>query len=225
MRELLKKYFRKATVKLPFLDAEFGPELTVSAQSPDIERQEPPRPAKTIAVTATSSSDPMLDAAALNEPDPEPHELIHPVSLLGSAFESALRANPEVDARLRHSRDRHVAHRAVNFVIIGVAPEDEKDKETRTWNQIRAACLKLIIEKLDEKHQRATYGAVAGIVGLLARSVMSGKPRIHKNSWVVAKANHLPTGYSDAEMHPALLERTLVLVTPNYLREWLRSPI
>ena len=39
-----------------------------------------------------------------------------------------------------------------------------------------------VVEVLARHSQRATYGAVGGLVGLPAQSVMSGKPRTQTNS-------------------------------------------
>jgi hypothetical protein len=68
------------------------------------------------------------------------------------------------------------------------------------------------------------YGAVAGVVGVLARSVMSGKPKNPRTSWVVSVRTKLPTGYSGTEKDEKLKERERVLESPNELREWLRNP-
>ena len=43
-----------------------------------------------------------------------------------------------------------------------------------------------IIEHLARHRQRATYGALAGLVGGVARSVMGRHPRTPRNSWVVS---------------------------------------
>jgi hypothetical protein len=217
----LKKYFKGATVKLPFLDMQFGPEAPAQSRVPENEPPAPPLPPKAKGKTANDPFDPEMQ----DEPDSDQNEIDRPFSLQGSAFERAFLADPEVVTRLNTPRDTHVAQRAIDFFINGVPPDDEDDKDSRTWKQIRAVCLRLIVETLDRYHQRVTYAAVGGIVGLLARSVMYKKPKNHQNSWVVAKATHQPTGYAETEKHLKLEERTLVLVTPNHLREWLRNPI
>src|SRR5437764_10355085 len=59
-----------------------------------------------------------------------------------------------------------------------------------------------IIHQLDAHKQRATYKAVAELVGVLPRGLMSGRPRTPRFSWVVAASSGLesrrgfPTGYS-----------------------------
>ena len=81
-----------------------------------------------------------------------------------------------------------------------------------------------IIEQLARHRQRATYGAVAGVVRRLPRSVMSGRPKTQENSWVVSASAGLPTGYGEQEMHPDLQSRSRIFSTTEELLAWLRSP-
>lgn len=81
-----------------------------------------------------------------------------------------------------------------------------------------------VLDALDQFHQRATYGALGGVVGRPAQSVMTGRPRNHFNSWVVRRDTGLPTGYTPAQMHPQLLARAHVINTPRALSLWLRNP-
>ncbi len=60
-----------------------------------------------------------------------------------------------------------------------------------------------VLDTLDRYHQRATYGAVGGVVN--AETLV-------------------PTGYIDDEMHPALRERQHVIKSADALAEWLRDP-
>ncbi len=175
-------------------------------QEPDLDRDLPP--------------DPLL----ADEPELTVSELDRPVSLEGTAFEQQLRASKEVADRLKHKRDDYVASKAVTFFLNGIPKGNDYERGRTTWRRIRAECLELILDNLDQHEQRATYGAVAGVVGVLARSVMSGKPKNPRNSWVVSVRTKLPTGYSNAERHTKLAEHAQVLETPNALREWLRSP-
>jgi len=79
-----------------------------------------------------------------------------------------------------------------------------------------------IIEKLDAARQRATYGALAGVVDGSARSVMSGEEKNPRNSWIVSKRKHQPTGYTTREKHRDLAKNSLVLETPEALERWLQ---
>lgn len=79
-----------------------------------------------------------------------------------------------------------------------------------------------IIAMLAMHRQRATYGAVGGLLGRPAMGVMSGLPRDATHSWVVSAATGLPTGYRPSEM-AAGLEGSTVLKTPDALLEWLQG--
>lgn len=78
-----------------------------------------------------------------------------------------------------------------------------------------------ILDALDRHHQRATYGAVAGLLGVPARSVMSGRARDWRHSWVVKAETGWPSGYSAHEVHPELEERGAVLAGVKELQEWM----
>ena len=87
-----------------------------------------------------------------------------------------------------------------------------------------AQTLDSIIEQLDSSHQRATYGAVAALVDSSPRSLMSGRDRDPRSSWIVSRQTGQPTGYSEEQMHGSLRERDVVLSTPDSLRRWLEDP-
>lgn len=78
-----------------------------------------------------------------------------------------------------------------------------------------------ILDALNSNHQRATYGAVAAVVGGLARSVMTGRPKDWRHSWVVSAQTALPSQCSPQQMHPRLRANSLILSTGDALREWL----
>ena len=88
--------------------------------------------------------------------------------------------------------------------------------------------LEYIVRQLDSRKQRATYGAVAGIVGGLARGLMNGRAKTHEYSWVVAKSNGRPTGYTNGQIHPDCLRSIAeqpgnVITDPERLRSWLKG--
>ena len=80
-----------------------------------------------------------------------------------------------------------------------------------------------IIEQLARHRQRATYGALAGVVGGLARSVMGLHPRTQRNSWVVSASTGLPTAYLPQDIDAELLSRSHVITSADDLRQWLEA--
>jgi hypothetical protein len=81
-----------------------------------------------------------------------------------------------------------------------------------------------ILDQLDQFHQRATYGAVAGVVDSSPRSLMSGRERDPHSSWIVRHETGQPTGYADEQKHESLTERKWIISTPDDLRKWLANP-
>jgi hypothetical protein len=92
-----------------------------------------------------------------------------------------------------------------------------------------------IVHELDAGKQRATYKAVAELVGVLPRGLMSGRPRTPMYSWVVAASSSSesrrgsPTGYSVNQIHPDCYRQIRerddnIIDSPDVLREWLRRP-
>ena len=78
-----------------------------------------------------------------------------------------------------------------------------------------------ILDVLDQQRQRATYGAVAAVLDLSPRGLMTGRDRDQRSSWVVSKATGMPTGYKPDEMHPDLTHRAEILSTRADLERWL----
>lgn len=81
-----------------------------------------------------------------------------------------------------------------------------------------------ILDLLHQHHQRATYGAVATVLGKTSRALMQGCPRDWRHSWVVNKETGLPGQYPAGKIHPAIREREEVLETVEALAKWLRDP-
>ncbi|HTE47452.1 MAG TPA: hypothetical protein VK636_19580 [Gemmatimonadaceae bacterium] len=80
-----------------------------------------------------------------------------------------------------------------------------------------------ILDALDRGHQRATYGALAAVLGCSPRVLMKGRERDRRHSWVVSRATREPTGYEPPQIHPDLRERDDVLETREQLLCWLES--
>ncbi len=81
--------------------------------------------------------------------------------------------------------------------------------------------LDAICERLGRHRQRATYAAVADLLGLDRQSMFIGKPFTPRNSWVVAKGNGMPSKYEESQVHPELFSNPFVISTTVDLREWL----
>ena len=68
--------------------------------------------------------------------------------------------------------------------------------------------LEEILQFLNDEQIRATYGAVADVLGVSARSLtMRLGAKRPEASWIVGAENGLPVDYSQAEWHPELLGR------------------
>jgi hypothetical protein len=91
--------------------------------------------------------------------------------------------------------------------------------------------LRGVVARLDAQKQRATYGAVAGLVGVLPRGLMGRRPKGIEYSWVVAgtTAKGLrrgrPTGYTIDQIHPDCYRQIRagddnIIDSPEALREW-----
>jgi len=81
-----------------------------------------------------------------------------------------------------------------------------------------------ILDLLNRYHQRATYGAVAGVLGRIPRSVLQGRPRDWRHSWVVSDETGLPSEYPAPKIHPDIARRPEILRTPDELEAWLAHP-
>lgn len=81
--------------------------------------------------------------------------------------------------------------------------------------------LEEIVTLLDRQKQRATYGAVAGYLGVPQQSLMKGLPMEQRYSWVVNAKEGMPTGYPTEALHPALVARIAVIKDTESLSKWL----
>jgi hypothetical protein len=92
--------------------------------------------------------------------------------------------------------------------------------------------LETIVDQLDARKQRATYGAVAELVGTIAQAVIQRRPRCPRYSWVVAATTAhgarrgWPTGYTRNQMHrdcytQASLGDNGLIESAGELRRWL----
>ena len=80
-----------------------------------------------------------------------------------------------------------------------------------------------ILEVLERHHQRATFGAVAGILGRETQSLFNGYVRSSKTAWVVNKKTGLPTGAKESNYPPGLLQNERVIDSTEDLQVWLQE--
>lgn len=83
--------------------------------------------------------------------------------------------------------------------------------------------LDTILDELDYRRQRATYGAVAAITGRPAAFLMARQSRDWRHSWIVNQRSQMPTGYAPAEIHPDINVNPRVIADPEELMAWLGS--
>lgn len=78
-----------------------------------------------------------------------------------------------------------------------------------------------ILDALAERRQRATYSAVAAVVNGAPRTLMAGRPRDARHSWIVSVRTGVPTGYAPDQLDPELAANPEVLQTGAALEAWL----
>jgi hypothetical protein len=83
--------------------------------------------------------------------------------------------------------------------------------------------LDFVLDTLEQGRQRATYGAVARLLGKTPRTLMRGRERGPRHSWVVNRSNGLPTGYDETLQHPELELNAHVIDSRDELESWLMS--
>ena len=80
-----------------------------------------------------------------------------------------------------------------------------------------------ILDALNTHRQRATYGAVAAVIGAAPRTLMSGRDRDQRHSWVVSRKTGQPSGYEGDQIHPDLLAVAHVIESRDELQAWLTA--
>lgn len=81
------------------------------------------------------------------------------------------------------------------------------------------ATLDEVLTFLNDEEIRATYGAVAGVLGVAPVGIgqLLGTRR-PEASWIVGADTSLPAGYEQSEWHPSLLRRAEFIRTAHELR-------
>lgn len=93
---------------------------------------------------------------------------------------------------------------------------------TRFSKEYRHVAVLRILQVLNERRQRATYGAVGKAIGVYPRNVSRylGAPR-PEASWIVLAKTGKPNGYAKSEMHADLFSNGTVLRTGAELNDLL----
>ena len=80
-----------------------------------------------------------------------------------------------------------------------------------------------VIRYLNDAQIRATYGAVAELVGGIARGIGARLTQIYSKSaeasWVVSADSGLPTGYAPNQRHPGLMRTSHIVTTGRELEQ------
>ena len=89
---------------------------------------------------------------------------------------------------------------------------------------VAAHTLDSIVEQLDKYQQRATYGAVARLLGRPPRGLMQGRSRSQRDCWIVSGSDGMPTGYEPEQLAAGIKSRERILRSPEDLLAWLENP-
>jgi hypothetical protein len=77
---------------------------------------------------------------------------------------------------------------------------------------LSATTLPAILAFLNAEQVRATYGAVGEALGVNPRAMEARLgPHSIEASWIVSAETGLPTGYSQNDTHPALLDKSEII--------------
>ena len=91
----------------------------------------------------------------------------------------------------------------------------------------RRSCAQLtldqILDILQHHRQRATFGAVAGVLGREPQNLFKGRPRTPRTAWVVSKDTGQPTGHKESELPPDLFKNEHVITTREELLQWIEQ--
>jgi hypothetical protein len=82
-----------------------------------------------------------------------------------------------------------------------------------------------VLECLERYSQRATYRAVAELLGFPNNGYdqFRGRPYSHRNAWVVSEISQLPTGYDPSAFPPGFFTNSGLIMSGNDLRDWLST--
>jgi hypothetical protein len=125
-------------------------------------------------------------------------------------------------------RDEPSRPRQADRVVVTIVPKDDAPQKRQAGppeeeTTSRKLTLDGVLDILGRHRQRATFGAVAGILGREPRSLFNGYARTPKTAWVVNKTTGLPTGTNESDFPDGLLQNKRVIDAPDELRAWLQE--
>ena len=92
------------------------------------------------------------------------------------------------------------------------------EKAPRSRKAVAAVSVEDILRFLNAEQVRATYGAVAEVLGVIPRSMGARLgPRRPEASWIVSGFNGFPTDYGEDEWHSALLSQAEIITSGRVL--------
>jgi len=80
-----------------------------------------------------------------------------------------------------------------------------------------------VLDILQHHRQRATFGAVAEVLGREPRNLFDGYPRTPRTAWVVSKGTGQPTGYKQSELPPGFFTNAHVITNKEELIRWIEQ--
>ena len=121
-------------------------------------------------------------------------------------------------------RDERPQQRQLDHPVANIVPKSDEPPRPLDAPEVKVEPQKLtldeILDVLERHHQRATFGAVADLLGRDRRSLFNGYVRTPRTAWVVSKSTGLPTGTKDYP--PGLRQNERVIDTAEDLRVWLQ---
>jgi hypothetical protein len=82
-----------------------------------------------------------------------------------------------------------------------------------------------ILSRLERHGQRATFSAVAGLLGREPLTLLKGFDRSPRTSWIVSKSTGMPPLHDASMLHPELLLNPHVITGSIELKSWLAAHV
>jgi hypothetical protein len=192
------------------------------------------RPMRKILAKMVTIDAEMLDAFRARRGAAEPARVLfaaavaQELTVVVALLREAGVVKPAAVSKIPRRFDKHTWDLLENAVAeTGLAPSELL--RACLWRAAQTASgapdlLDQVLRCLSTHAQRATYGAVAEVVGGEPRSFMRTRPRTHEYSWVVSKRTGRPSGFDERELDPRMRGvLSLVISDARCLRAWLQE--